>query len=142
MEDLSIPDLIPPSLISWNTKNAYNYADNIADYEDLEDLGKAITQARIGLFKLNEKINEYERKEVIAKSNYERQLRRFYLESTAKTEAQKKARAELACEFLENDLLQIKQIKAEIIRYTGLLKSELETLNTVSNNLRQQMKMI
>lgn len=142
MDNFSIPELTSPKFATWSTRQVYDYVKNIVDYEDLEDLGKAITQASIGLFKINEKINEYERKEIEAKTNYERQLRRSYLESSAKTEAQRKARAELSCELLENDLLEFKQIKTELVRYASLLRLQLETLQTVSNNVRQQMKLV
>lgn len=141
-DDLTIPDIKNPKLATWNTQKAYDYANNIVDYENLEDVGKAITQARIGLFKINEKVNTYERKETVAKTQYDREYRRAYLNSTAKTEMQKKSRAELMCENLENEVIEYKQIKIELLRYSSLLRLELESLQTISNNLRQQMKMI
>lgn len=142
MKDVDTSPNEIPRMVKWNPQQAYPYVENITDYEDLEDLGKAITQARIGLFKINEKINEYEQKETLSKTDYERSFRRHYLSSTAKTETQKKERAALMCENLENELLKNQQVKRELIRYSNLLRLELQTLQTVSNNLRQQIKMI
>lgn len=131
-----------PELLSWNSRSVYDYVEHIVDYDDLEKLGNAINKARLGLFIVTDKINEFDRKMLLAKTEYEREYRRRYLTSNAKTEMQRKIRAELMCEDLENNLLTFTQAKAELTRQANLLRVELETLNTISNNIRQQMKMV
>jgi predicted RNase H-like nuclease (RuvC/YqgF family) len=140
MADSSNP-ITSPKLIQWSTKQIYDHTEQIADYEDLEALGHAITAARIALFTLTEKINEYERKEREAKVRYDRAFRRAYLESIEKTESQKRMRAELTCENLENEYIAADQLKSELVRMSHSLRLELQTLQTVGNNIRQQMKM-
>lgn len=130
-----------PELITWNAKQIYDYTKQITDYEDLQQLSGAINAARVALFRVTEQINKYERKEKEAKLRYERAYRRAYLESVEKTEAQKKMRAELACENLENDYIVAEQLKNELSRMSYSLRLELQTLQAVGNNLRQQMKM-
>ena len=130
-----------PNFTKWSLKNLYDYSAQISDYETLQDLGSAINSARVALFRLTEKINEYERREKDAKIKYERSYRRAYLESTEKTEAQKRIRAELKCEELENEYLVAEQMKSELNRTANSLRLELQTLQAVGNNLRQQMKM-
>lgn len=130
-----------PELVKWSTGQIYDFANQISDYQDLSALGHSITAARIALFRITEKINEYERKEREAKLYYDRAYRRAYLTSIEKTEAQKRMRAELACEDLENAYIAAEQLKSELIRTSHALRLELQTLQTVGNNLRQQMKM-
>ena len=130
-----------PVLTQWSAKQIYDYSAQISDYEDLVQLGHSITAARVALFKITEKINEYERKEKEARIKYERAYRRAYLESIEKTETLKRHRAELSCEGLENDVVGAEQLKNELIRMSHSLRIELQTLQTVGNNMRQQMKM-
>lgn len=142
LPEFSSSKIILPDLLSWNSRSLYDYVEHIVDYEDLEKLGNAINNARLSLFKVTEKINEYDRKALLAKTAYEREYRRRYLTSNAKTDTQRKIRAELMCENLENDVLTYTQTKIELSRQANLLRTELETLQTISNNIRQQIKMI
>lgn len=137
LSGLGIPDLKETS-----ASNFYDYENAILDYDTLESLNSVVNQARIGLFKITEKINEYERLEADAKRNYERKLRRSYLASTDKTEVAKKARADLLCEDLENDYIAYQQVKNELVRTSYALRMELQTLQSVGHNLRQQLKVM
>ena len=134
-------DVVLPNYKKWNSEAFYNYADQINDYEDLEGLSHAITQARIALFKVTDQINKYDRLAKGKKIEYERAYRREYLRSVERTENLKKARADLACENLENDYLVNEQLVSELIRLSNTLRLELQTLQAVGNNIRQQLKM-
>lgn len=130
-----------PNLQNWSLAQVYDYAKQINDYETLSDLGNAINVARIALFRLTDRINKYERQERAAKVKYDRAYRRAYLGSSEKTEAQKRLRAELACEHLENAYIEAEQLRIELNRAANSLRLELQTLQAIGNNLRQQMKM-
>lgn len=130
-----------PELKTWSASQIYDYTKQISDYEDLNQLGAATNAARIALFKITEKINQYERKEKTAKLQYDRAYRRAYLSSAEKTESMKRLRAELYCEDLENDYVVAEQLKNELSRMSYSLRLELQTLQAIGNNLRQQMKM-
>lgn len=129
-----------PSFKKRDFKSIYDYENEIVDYENLEALNRAIRQARLGLFKVTEHINQYERLETDSKTKYERALRRETLKSTAKTENERKARASLKCEDLENDWLVHHQTREELVRFSHALRLELQSLQGLGNNLRQQMK--
>lgn len=129
-----------PKFMSWDIIKLYDYENNIIDYEDLQRLDEAIKKTRLALFKATEKINSIERREKLAKTEYMRAYRREYLKSTEKTETAKKARAELKCEELENTWLVMDQVKNEVLRLSYTLKQELQILQTISNNMRQQLK--
>ena len=129
-----------PKFKEWTTRDAYDHEQQIVDYETLEDLNRAINQARLALFKTTESINNYERKEKAAKLNYERHHRREMLKSIAKTADARRARADIMCEELENEWLLQSQIKEELIRFSHTLRLELQTLQALGNNLRQQIR--
>lgn len=133
--------IVLPTLKKWKQSSYYNYENEIVDYESLENLNKSVNQARLALFKVADMTNQYERLEREAKIKYERAYRRAYLSSSEKTETSKKARAELQCEDLENEYISYEQVKTELMRMSNTLRLELQTLQAVGNNLRQQMKM-
>lgn len=130
-----------PKLKKWSQSTYYDFESEIVDYESLENLNRSVNAARLALFKVAEMTNNYERLEREAKLKYERSYRREYLASTDKTETAKKARAELMCEELENEYIAHEQVKIELMRMSNTLRLELQTLQAVGNNLRQQIKM-
>ncbi len=131
-----------PEFKSWTAKTVYDFEDEIGDYESLEKLNHTINQARLALFKTTESINKYERLERVAKLEYERAHRRELLKSTAKTADERRARADLMCEDLENEWLLQSQVKDELIRFSHTLRLELQTLQALGNNIRQQIRVV
>src|SRR5699024_3640322 len=119
----------------------YDYEDNIDDYENMESLAEATNNARLALFKVTEAINEAERKSSQAKVKYERAYRRFYLSSNEKPDSARRLRAELKCEQYEDEMIAQEQLKNELSRVSNALRLELQTLQGIGNNLRQQMRM-
>lgn len=120
----------------------YNYTEHVVDYESLESLNASIVQARMALFEVTEYINSYDRKERKAKVEYERALRREYLKSNAKTDKERSMRAALNCEELENAYIVAGQVREELTRLSSTLRLELQTLQAVGNNIRQQLKVV
>lgn len=132
--------IVVPSLVPTIVTDYYNYEEEIIDYDSLDALSRAINSARRALFQLTEKVNEYERLELEAKVKYERQHARAFLASAKKTAAEKKLHADIYCEDIENDYLAVGQVKNELVRASHALRLELQTLQAVGNNLRQQLK--
>lgn len=139
--DLTRASIKLPKFKAWDSTRIYDYENEILDYESLEDLNRTINQARIALFKTTDSISRYEREEREAKLQYERAHRRELLRSTAKTADERRARADLMCEDLENDWLIKAQIKDELVRLSHTIRQELQALQGLGNNLRQQIKM-
>lgn len=131
-----------PKFRSWSSSDVYDFENEIVDYESLEALNRTINQARLALFKTTESINKYDRLEKTAKLHYDRARTREILKSTAKTESERRARADLMCEDLENEWIMQQQIREELIRLSHTLRLELQTLQGLGNNIRQQMKVI
>ena len=136
-----VADYTVPALKGWSAEKFYNYHSQVIDYEDLYRLNAAINEARMGLFRVTDTINYYDREERKLKTVYDREWRRAYITSHGRTDAERRLRADLACEALEDDMIVAQQLKAELIRVSSTIRMELETLQSVGNNLRQQMKM-
>lgn len=132
--------IVLPKFKSWDSKKLYDYSEDVTDYSTFEELENVFIHLRRALFMVNDKINEYERRARLAKVKYDRHHRREYLTSTERTESAKRARADLACEELENEWLMNEQLKEEMIRTSFTLKSEMQTLTTMAHNMRAQIK--
>lgn len=133
-------EIIMPPMKEWDVSDDYDYTAFVDDYTSLQELGASIAQARMALFTWTEKINNAERMERDARTQYERAFRRAYLLSTEKTETAKKERAALVCEDLENEWIMYDQLKKEFERASAAIRTELQTLQSIGNNLRQQMR--
>lgn len=140
--DLSRAGISLPKFKNWKIKNAYDFENEIIDYESIDELNRSINQARLALFKTTESISKYEQLERLSKVEYERAHRRELLKSTAKTADERRARADLMTEDLENTWIEQSQLKEELIRLSYTLRLELQTLQALGNNLRQQMRVI
>lgn len=130
-----------PKFKSSSLKNFYDYENMVMDYESLEALNESIQKARHALFMITDKINYAERKEQSNKMRWERAHRRAYMKSAESSEGKRKAHADLVCEDLEDQYYVWTQVKNEFIRDSQTIRLELQTLQTLANNMRQQMKL-
>lgn len=139
-----------PKLPKWDNAKSLNYnvlfdpetgeAENIVDYESLDSVNDTINSARVALFRATKGLDDTERQLKLAKTEYDREFRREYLTSTEKTETRKKEYASLMTEHIEDTIIYLDQMRSELMRRTTLLRDELNIMNTLSNNIRQQMK--
>lgn len=139
-----------PRVPAWDNAKALNYdvavdqetgeAENIVDYENLADVNNTINSLRVAMFKLTRGLDETERKLKLAKVKYERAFRREYLTSSEKTETRKKEYASLMTEDIEDEVIYLDQMRSEFVRRATLMRDELSIMNTLSNNIRQQIK--
>lgn len=119
----------------------YDYENEIEDYEALEDVTRSINSARLSLFKVTDEINECERRAAQYKLAYERAYRRYYLSSPEiKPDSARRMRAETKCEKFEDKLIVQEQLKSELTRIANALRLELQALQGIGNNVRQQMR--
>lgn len=130
-----------PRFKGYKSSHFYDYETQIFDYEHLEDLNKAIKNARLALFEITDKINDAERKEKTCKVEYERAHRRAYLKATQKTEKDRRSYADLQCEHLEDNAIVYEQVRLDLVRISNSIRLELQTLQALGNNIRQQIKM-
>ena len=134
-------DFSMPSFKKWDVSKFYDYKNEILHYEDFQKLEESVKAARLANFKITKALISYSTKEEEAKVKYKRAWSRAYLNSNEKTDSAKKARADLACERLENDVLVNSRVRADLAKLSDTLKMELQMLQSIGNNLRQQLKM-
>lgn len=118
------------------------YEPEFVDFEDLKDLGEAINAARKALYNITLDLSESERKYRSAEYKYSVAMRRSISSSDLKTATDKKIEAEIENEDLELVMLKSKIMYDQLKRAADLLRSELQTLQTISNNVRQQLKIL
>lgn len=140
-EDISHHSIKLPRFKEWSIDSIYDYNEMVIDHESLESHNRAAMAARKALFKINEEINRVERKETNAKLKMDREYKRKFVASTEKTATEKKVRAELAVESLENRYLYYKQYREELSRHANTVREELRALQSEANNLRQQLRL-
>lgn len=137
-EELSVTT---PKLLHTNINEMYEYVNGALAVDDFEAVAKKITEARYVLFHVTDEINKYEYKYNIALSNYEREWRRSYVAAKERTEKQREERANLECELLENNVIKYKHKLTCLKRTSDLLRMELGVLQTISSNLREQLRL-
>lgn len=119
----------------------YDYESEIEDYEALEDVTSSTNAARLALFRVTEEINECERKVSQYKLAYDRAYRRYYLSlDSVKPDSVRRMRAEMKAEKFEDKLIVQEQFKSELSRLANSLRLELQALQGIGNNVRQQMR--
>lgn len=123
-----------------NCNDFYFLSDNVADYEELKGISKSIYHARKALFDVTNMLNEAEHKESIAKNTYDKKFRREMIKADGKTANDRKVRAEMACEDEWDEYYYSSMTKKELERVSQMLRAELQTLQVISNNVRQQMR--
>lgn len=118
----------------------YDFEHNIDDYSDITALTEATNEARYALFRITNEINKTDREYAEAKAKWSRYYRRALLVSEAKTSTERKIYAEMRCEKLETPMLIAEQYREEITRMANAIRLELQTLQSMGHNLRQQLR--
>lgn len=148
----AVNNLTIPNVPKWDNADVLKYDvkydketgefENIVDYENLDSVNDTINSVRVALFRVTRGLDDTERKLRIAKTVYDRKFRREYLSSTQRTEAQKKVEAALMTEQLEDKIIYLEQMKAELQRRATLFRDELSAMTVLSNNIRQQIRQV
>lgn len=128
-----------PRLAEYD-ESTYIIDNHINDQETMTTLMRSVNDARVDLFHITEKINETERKLVQAKVKYERCHRRYMISSRASNATDRKLEADIKSERLEDDYIMFTQLKKELENKARVMRDELQTLQMISNNLRQQLR--
>lgn len=123
-----------------DVKHYYDY-ENSFDFEDIHSLNKEIYNVSRALYVVTEKLNTADRMAVRLSHKYERKYRQLYLTMDGKTESIKKAKSEMECEDDYEQVLIYKQVVKELERSANVLRSHLQTLQALSNNIRQQLRL-
>lgn len=128
------------SIQLYNTKLSQYYTPEFVDYTDIQLLHYHINRAREALVILTDKINEAESMRLKAKNERDKAWRRALVESSEKTQTLREVRADIATEDLDDIYQAYDNALKQLIRNSQVIIKELQTYQTIANNLRQQMK--
>lgn len=132
MSEFKLPIL--PELEEFNT-------ESFLDNQEISDLNKSLIETTLKLREVSKRIDSYSRKKLEAEVIYKHKYREFLLQAEGKTESQKKLLADIACENEEIKVLYLDEMVKELTRLSFQLKSEIETLKILGNNIRLEMKL-
>ena len=128
------------SIQLYNTKLSQYYTPEFVDYTDIQLLNHHINRAREALMIVTDKINEAESMRLKAKNERDKAWRRALIESNEKTQTLREVRADIATEDLDDLYQAYDNALKQLIRNSQVIIKELQTYQTIANNLRQQMK--
>lgn len=124
-----------------DSSSPYDYDNNIYDYESMDHVTHAINKARRALFEITNDLNTVEAQHSRAKITHDRAYRRSYLDHHAiKPDSARRMTAEMECEEHEDQVIVYEQRKNELSRLANSMRIELQALQAISNNIRQQTK--
>lgn len=126
-----------PQLPEQEDYNTESFLDN----QEVATLNKNLIDTTLKLREVNKRLDYYSRKKLEAEVLYKHKYRETLLETEAKTESQKKLLAELECENEEIKVLYLEEMIKELTRLSYSLKSEIETMKILGNNIRVEMRL-
>ena len=127
-----------PGWPSFNNDDNY-IPDEEADFTDLSLLNRQINRTRSMLFRVKNELANARRDEVQAAIAYRQAFNRAFLGLSGGTEAIRKTMAEVMTEDLYSELMIAQNIVKEQTSLSYNVSKELDTLKTLSDNLRKQM---
>lgn len=111
----------------------------IGDYDDLESIHRQIRAARLSLYKVTLALNDIDRELTIQSTKMKRVWNRIYLDSTG-TDKIKTLAADIEVEQLNDKVIGLQFKKTEMQRKAQFLRDDLRTLEVLSNDYRQMMR--
>lgn len=116
--------------------------DDQSDFTDLSDLNRAINRARKGSFQVKNELARARRNETIREEEYRRAYNRALIGTSGGSADMRKAVSEIATEDKYSDLLVARHVVKELTSLSYALSNDLQTLKTLSDNLRKQMSIL
>lgn len=115
--------------------------DEQFDFTDLSDLNLEINRARARSFRIKNALANARRDETRAAEDYRRAYNRALVSLSGGNAEHRKAMAEIQCEDLYTDKLITEGIVKELVNLSYTVGRDLDTLKTISDNLRKQLSM-
>lgn len=135
-------DYNTPEFPAWGTP----YEDNFtpyqgSDYRELNQINRDLIRNVQESYRVKNLLNQARRRETEAKENYRREYNRALVGLSGSTAETRKAAAEIQCEELYSEALIASTVVEELKNNSFTIKTSIEVLNTLSNNLRAEMRL-
>lgn len=138
---ISADDFPKRNAPSW-AEEPNEYYEQLTDFSDLSQVNHRLNSLRARFYQINRQLKVVQRELARAKAEYSSQLRRELVNITGGTEKTRVAMAEIACEEWESDVVVYTQFVQEITNDQRIISKDLEILETLSNNIRAQIKIM
>ena len=129
---------IPASVTIKSQYEDYQPAEDV-DYTDLSKVNREIQNLRIRLHRIRIEMKSAERMALKTKYAYDGQRKRILIGLSGGSAGEREAIAELLCEEAYGAFLVASSVAKEITQHSRDLRTELEALREISNNLRRQI---
>lgn len=133
-DQISLP---APGQVVGPVGNDENPETYDVDYTDLAQVNKQLIAVRTRLFLSRRDLKTANRAVVKTKWAYESVKKRYIIQVSGGTEKTREAAAELMAEKEYGDFLVAQQVAKEVEAYHRDLKSDIDLLKEISNNLRR-----
>jgi hypothetical protein len=110
-----------------------------ADYDDLSKINHDINRARAMSFRVKNRLAYARHHETEVGDKYRRAYNRQIISISGGTEAQRKAQAEINTEDIYSEFLVAQAVVKDLTNLSYAVSRDLDTLKTLSDNLRKQM---
>ena len=116
----------------------YEPAEDV-DYGDLRAVNKEIVDLRIRLHRIRKELKQADRMALKAKYSYEQDKKRVWIGISGGSDKSREAMAELLCEEAYSYYLVASTVAKEVMQHSRDIRTELDALKEISNNLRRQI---
>lgn len=136
-------DYNTPPFPEWGTP----YEDDFVpyqgnDYRELAQINRDLIRNVHESYRIKHLLNMARRDETEKKENYRREYNRALVGLSGATAETRKAAAEIKCEELYSEVLMASAVVEELKNNSFTIKTSIEVLNTLSNNLRAEMRVV
>jgi hypothetical protein len=139
LDEIPHHELPPPGSVSINSQfKDYEPAIDV-DYEDLLSVNRQLIELRMRIHRIRKELEVAKRRALAAKYVYESEKKRVWIGITGGSDKSREAAAELMCEESLTKYLVANTVADEINQHSRDIKTELDTLKEISNNLRRQI---
>jgi hypothetical protein len=134
----SVP-LPSPGRVTIQSQYEKYMPDADVDYTDLSAVNREIQLLRMRLHAIRNELREAERQALRTKYAYESKKKRILIGLSGGSAVEREAMAELMAEEEYTQMLVAAAVAKEIINHNRDIRTELEALREISNNLRRQI---
>lgn len=128
----------PTSVTVPSRWESYEPAADI-DHTDLAAVTGELSQLRYRLHQVRIELKNAERNVTRHRYTYEAQKKRYMVRLSGGSAAEREAMAELLCEDLYTNYIVASTVAKEIANHSRDIRTDLDTLKEISNNLRRQI---
>jgi len=140
MEDLEKNHPLPQAREVTVVSQYENYVpDETIDFTDISSINVELNKLRIRLHHIRIELKNAKRKALSAKYLYEQAKKRTWIGITGGSDKSREAAAELLTEELMANALVAAAVADEINQHSRDIRTELDALKEISNNLRRQI---